>query len=150
MNHSLLIVSIIGIFASSAIIIASAQEQEDDGIRFIYAQSIIRNSDGQLVSYLETFRINLLDPQRVSNVADYELNVGEREFVLTEIDGIPHQWIKINRPTTFESKTVRSMTILGDEIDGVNVPFAIFSNDGYNIDAGDELTVRWTVAKPVP
>jgi len=152
MNHSLLIFSIIGIFASSAILIASAQEQEkdDNDISFIYAQSIVRNADGQLVSYLETFRIGIIEPQRLNNVADYELNFGEKEYVITEIEGIPHQWIKFNRPATFDSKTVRAVTSLGAVEDGQDVTFAVFTHDGYNLDAGDELTVRWTIARPVP
>jgi len=150
MKHAPMIASAVTVFALSTILIAFAQTPVDnDGIRFIYAQSIIRNAQGQLISYLETFRINLAAPDRINSVASYEVNFGKKEFVVTEIDGIKHQWIKIDRPSKFDAKTVRSTTILGDVIDGKTVSFAAFANDGYNIDAGDVLTVRWTVARPV-
>ena len=145
-----MIFSVVTVFALSTVLIAFAQTPADDnGIRFIYAQSIVRNSEGQLISYLETFRINLIAPDRVNSVASYEVNSGKKEFVVTEIDGKPHQWIKINRSITFDAKTVRSLISLGDVIDGKVVPVVEYYNDGYNIDAGDELTVRWTVARPV-
>ncbi len=145
-----MIFSVVTVFALSTVLIAFAQTPADDnGISFIYAQSIVRNSEGQLISYLETFRINLIAPDRVNSAASYEVNFGKKEFVVTEIDGKPHQWIKINRPITYDAKTVSSTTILGDVIDGKEVSYATFGNDGYNIDAGDELTVRWTVARPV-
>lgn len=150
MKHVPIIASAVTVFALSTILIAFAQTPADnDGIRFIYAQSIIRNAQGQLISYLETFRINLIAPDRINSVASYEVNFGKKEFVVTEIDGIKHQWIKIDRPAKFDAKTVRSTTILGDVKDGKTVSFAAFANDGYNIDAGDELIVRWTVARPV-
>ena len=151
MQHGPIIFSAVTVFVLSTVLIAFAQESEsdDNGIRFLYAQSVVRNSNGQLISYLETFRINLIDPDGINRIASHEVNSGEKEFVVTEIDGKPHQWIKINRSITFDAKTVRATTILGDLIDGKIVPFALFFNDGYNIDAGDELTFRWTVARPV-
>ena len=150
MQNRPIIFSAVTVFALSTVLIAFAQTPADDnGIRFIYAQSIVRNSEGQLISYLETFRIDLIAPDRVNSVASYEVNSGEKEFVVTEIDGKQYQWIKINRPIKFDAKTVRSLTFLGDIIDGQAVPFVVFTNDGYNIDAGDELIVRWTVARPV-
>jgi hypothetical protein len=149
MNHVPLILSVGTVLALSTLFAYAQTSANEDGIRFVYAQSIIRNAHGQLISYLETFRIGLNDVERLNSVASYEVNFGKKEFVVTEIDGISHQWIKVDRPSTFDAKTVRSTTILGDVIDGKPVSFASFANDGYNIDAGDVLTVRWTIARPV-
>jgi hypothetical protein len=149
MKYAPVILSAATVLALSTLFAYAQSSADEDGIRFVYAQSIIRNAHGQLISYLETFRIGLNDPERLNSVASYEVNFGKKEFVETEIDGIPHQWIKVDRPSTFDAKTVRSTTILGDVIDGKPVAFASFANDGYNIDAGDVLTVRWTIARPV-
>ena len=150
MRHSPIILSAVTVFALSTILFAFAQTPADnEGIRFVYAQSIVRNAHGQLISYLETFRINLIDPAGLNSVASYEVNSGKKEFVVTEIEGIPHQWIKIDRPITFDAKTVRALTFLGAVTDEQQLVYVAFLNDGYNIDAGDELTVRWTVARPV-
>lgn len=149
MKYAPVILSAVTVLALSTLFAYAQTSASEDGVRFVYAQSIIRNAHGQLISYLETFRINLVDPEKINSVASYEVNFGKKEFVVTEIDGTPHQWIKIDRPSTFDAKTVRSTTILGDVVNGKSVAFAAFANDGYNIDAGDELTVRWTVARPV-
>jgi len=150
MKYAPIILSAVTVFALSTILFAFAQTPADnDGIRYVYAQNIIRNAKGQLISYLETYRVTITNFEALNSIADYEVNVGKKEFVITEIDGIPHQWIKINRPVTFDVRTVQSVTFLGTKINDTWVSCAIFPTDGYSIDAGDELTTRWTVVRSV-
>lgn len=128
---------------------AYSQTIDNNEISFIYAVSVVRNSDGDLVSYLETSRIKIVDPEMLNNILDYEVNFGGKNVVITEFNGVQHEWIKFSRPQTFNENTVRSTTALGDIIDGQPKLAAIFTHDGYSIAIGDELTIMWTVARPI-
>ena len=147
MHNSIFGMSIGIVFGISFILFASAQTPDDSKISFIYAESIVKNSDGKMVSYQETSRIKIVDTERLNEILDYEVNFGKKDVIETKIDGIPHQWIKFSRLTMFDDETVRATTALGDVVNGTTKIATIFTHDGYAIDKGDELNIIWIVAR---
>jgi len=137
------------IFAIGLTMVASAQlTAEEHNIRFAYAESIVRNANGQLVSYIENHRMAVIDVNHLNSILDYEVTLGDADVFATEIDGEVHEWIRMTKPQSFDEPTVRSTTQLGSLVEGSPVIGLSFTHDAYVFDAGDKLTVVWTVVRP--
>jgi len=129
-------------------LMASAQSEEEDyGFFFIYAESIVKNIDGWLVSYQEAERIALTDPKRFSEILDFEITLGERNVVVTEIDDAYYQWIRVTRFSGYDAITSRSTSALGDTINGTHYPAVSYTHDALIMDKGDDITVIWTAVR---
>jgi len=149
MNSLPIIFIVASVFALGFTLVASAQTPVDrNDIRFAYAESVIRNADGQLVSYIENHRMAIISTIHLNQILDYEITLGNSEILATEIDGVMHEWIRMEKPNYFENATVRSTTQLGSLFDGEQAVAISFTHDAYVIDRGDELTVLWTIARP--
>jgi len=127
--------------------ISAQSEEEDDGFFFIYAESIVRNIDGWLVSYQEAERIALTDPKRFNEILDFEITLGERDAVVTEIDDEYYQWIRVTRFSGYDAITSRSTSALGDTINGTHYPAVTYTHDALIMDKGDDITIIWTAVR---
>ena len=76
MNKIIISFFLVLIFNINLFNYAYSQTIDNNEISFIYAVSVVRNSDGVLVSYLETSRIKIVDPEMLNNILDYEVNFG--------------------------------------------------------------------------
>ena len=149
MNTVAIIFVIVSIFALGYSLVVSAQTPVDrNDIRFAYAESIVRNADGQLVAYIENHRMAIVSSVHLNQILDYEILFGDADLIATEIDGVMHQWIRLEKPNYFENATVRSTTQLGSMFEGEPAVAISFTHDAYVLDKGDELMVVWTIARP--
>lgn len=129
---------------------AAAQEStEQNQITFLWAESIIRNSENQLVAYAENFRIKIVSLESFNQIIDVQKLSSKAKVVTTEIFEKEHEWITISDTITYDQETVHGMTALGDVVDGVPRQTVFFLNDGYAFSAGDQLKVTWVVARPL-
>jgi len=117
-----------------------------DGL-FIFVQSTIRNSDGQLVTYLESSKFTDLNLELLGPFLDFEASRGNDPIVT--INGEEYQVIRRVQSKTFPRDDLVASTILSDTIDGKLTMLARFAHDGYPVSPGDTLESMWTFIRPV-
>lgn len=116
-----------------------------DGL-FIFVQTTIRNSDGQLVAYLESSKFTDLNLEKLGPFLDFEATRGNDPIVT--IDGEEYQVIRRVQSKTFTSDDLVASTILSDNKDGKLTMLARFAHDGYPVTNGDTLESMWTFIRP--
>ena len=121
------------------------QTNIEDGL-FIFVQSTIRNSDGQLVTYLESSKFTDINLELLGTFLDYEASRGNDPIVT--INGEEYQVIRRVQSKTFPSEDLVASTILSDTIDGKLTMLARFAHDGYPVSPGDTLESMWTFIRP--
>ena len=90
------------------------QTDIEDGL-FIFVQTTIRNSDGQLVTYLESSKFTDLNLELLGLFLDFEASGGNDPIVT--INGEEYQVIRRVQTKTFPSDDLVASTILSDTID---------------------------------
>ena len=125
---------------------AAYQTHIKDGL-FIFVQTTIRNSDGQLIAYLESSKFTDLNLDELEQFLDYEASRGNDPIVT--IDGIEYQVIRRVQSKIFTSENLVASTILSDNMDGKLTMLARFAHDGYPVTPGDTLESMWTFTRPV-
>jgi len=122
------------------------QTDIEDGL-FIFVQTTIRNSDGQLVTYLESSKFTDLNLELLGPFLDFEATRGNDPIV--SINGEEYQVIRRVQSKTFPREDLVASTILSDTVDGKLTMLARFAHDGYPVSAGDTLESMWTFIRPV-
>ena len=113
---------------------------------FIFVQSTIRNSDGQLVTYLESSKFTDLNLELLGPFLDFETARANDPTVT--INEKEYQVIRRVQTKTFPSDDLVASTILSDTIDGKLTMLARFAHDGYPVSEGDTLESMWTFIRP--
>ena len=113
---------------------------------FVFVQTTLRNSDGQLISYLESNKFSHLNLQALNSFLDFETSKGNDPIIT--IGGKDYQLIRREIIQTFDSDNVISNTSLSDKMDGETILLALFAHDGYPVVAGDQSTYIWTFLRP--
>ncbi len=122
------------------------QTEIGDGI-FIFVQTTVRNSDGQLVAYLESSKFTDLNLEMLESFLDLETSRGEDPIVT--IDEKEYQVIRRVTTKVFPTEDLVASTILSDNLDGQTILLARFAHDGYTVSTGDTLESMWTFIRPV-
>jgi len=122
------------------------QTDIEDGL-FIFVQTTVRNSDGQLVTYLESSKFTDINLELLDSFLDFEVSIGNDPTVT--INGKEYQVIRRIQSKTFTSDDLVASTILSDKFDGKLTMLARFAHDGYPVSAGDTLESMWTFIRPV-
>ena len=123
----------------------ASEPNVDKGI-FIFVQTTVRNSEGQLVTYLESSKFTDVNLQLLGPFLDSEARRGNDPIVA--IDGGEYQVIRRVQSKTFSSDDLVASTILSDTVDGKLVMLARFAHDGYPVTPGDTLESMWTFIRP--
>ena len=121
------------------------QTEIGDGF-FIFVQTTVRNSDGQLVTYLESSKFTHLDLEALGPFLDFEASRGNDPIVT--IDDKEYQVIRRVQSKTFPSDDLVASTMLSDIVDGKLTLLARFAHDGYPVSSGDTLESVWTFIRP--
>ena len=114
---------------------------------FILVQSIVRNSDGVLVAYLESTKFTNLNLSGLKSFLDIEVSRGIGPVIT--IDGQNFQVIRRVQSQSFDSERLVASTVLYDKIDDNPTILARFAHDGYYVESGDTLESMWTFIRPV-
>ncbi|MDE1868031.1 MAG: hypothetical protein KGI08_10035 [Thaumarchaeota archaeon] len=111
----------------------------------VYAQLVIRDSSGHLVSYIETSRVVVHNATKFNQMIDNNIdrfkrtviNSGGRDFEVFQLNAsIVHQ-----SPTIVSQNLIDMTTIAGREL------LAAADHDGYPVVAGDNVTTYWTIIR---
>ncbi len=125
---------------------AQTQTSLEKGI-FISVQSELRNSDDQLITFLESSKFTDLNLPSLYDFLDFEASLGNDPVVT--IDGKNYQVIQRTRTITFDSDDVIGSTNLSDNLDGVEILLARFAHDGLPVVSGDTVKSTWTFVRLV-
>ncbi len=123
-----------------------AYQTDIEGGLFIFVQTTVRNSDGQLITYLESSKFTDLNLELLGPFLDFEFSRGNDPVVT--INEKEYQVIRRVQSKTFPSEDLVASTILSDNIDGKLTMLARFAHDGYPVSSGDTLESMWTFVRP--
>ena len=126
---------------------SEAYQTDIDGGLFIFVQTTVRNSDGQLVAYLESSKFTDLNLELLGPFLDFESSRGNDPIVT--INEKEYQVIRRVQSKIFPTEDLVASTILSDNFDGKLTMLARFAHDGYPVSAGDTLESMWTFIRPV-
>jgi len=113
---------------------------------FIFVETFVRNSDGQLLTYLASDKFTFLDLEGINALVNSEAS--ENDPVIN-INGERFQIIKRSLTITYDKENVIASTILADSNDGKTKTLARFAHDGYPIMPGEKVTTFWTFIRPL-
>ncbi len=113
---------------------------------FVFVQTLLENSDGQVVTYLTSDKFTDLNKDALQKLLDKE--VSDKDPII-EINGEKFQVIKRKLTITYDKENVIASTILADSTEGVLTTVARFAHDGYPIVEGDKVHSIWTFLRPV-
>jgi len=113
---------------------------------FVFVQTLLENSDGQVVTYLTSDKFTDLNKDALQKLLDKE--VSEKDPII-EINGEKFQVIKRKLTITYDKENVIASTILADSTEGTLTTVARFAHDGYPIVEGDTVHSIWTFLRPV-
>ncbi len=116
----------------------------DDGL-LIFVQTTVRNSEGQLVTYLESSKFTHLDLESLGPFLDFEASRGNDPIVT--INEKEYQVIRRIQTKTFEGDDLIASTLLSDTVNGKTTIIARFAHDGYPVSSGDTLESIWTFVR---
>ena len=145
------IIAIVAVFSFSFISYSYAQSESSKisipeyGV-FIFVQTIIENSEGQIVTYLVSDKFTNVNPESLNFLLDSQ--VTENDPVIT-IGDSKYQVIKRQQSIDYDKKNVIASTLVmhnqNDELKLV----ARFAHDGYPIVEGDRVVSIWTFIRPM-
>ena len=111
---------------------------------FIFVQTQIRNSDNQLIAYLEADKkIAILDTKLLNNFLDLRTPIS----TFTR-EGQQFEMIKIDLQNQITESNTISKTALATVVDGKQIIMAYSDHDGYPIVSGDTVTSSWVIIRP--
>ena len=122
------------------------QTEIGDGL-FIFVQTTVRNSDGQLVAYLESSKFTHLELEELELFLDFEASRGNDPIVT--INEEEYQVIRRVQSKTFGFEDLVASTMLSNSDEGKITLLARFAHDGYPVSSGDTLESIWTFVRPV-
>ena len=133
------------IFLLGITFVSSSYAQNDESVRIIFGQLIVRDSNDNLIAYLESSDIRNWDDELIEkSMADAKIISSEK----TSIEGRLYEKIIFEkRPIPYVTESQRGVTILGVIGYGVGHFGASFMNDGYFHLEDDKITAIWTALR---
>jgi len=108
---------------------------------FIFVQTLLENSDGQVVTYLTSDKFTDLNSDVLEKLPEND--------PIININGQKFQVIKRKLTITYDKENVIASTILAHSVDGTLTTVARFAHDGYPIVSGDKVHSIWTFLRPL-
>jgi len=148
-SYVLCIFSIIvfSIFSSEAFAQNWIPKPSEHDIFFIFVQVTLRNSDGDLVTYMESSKLHSVDKKIISDSLDHISS--SVKIPIFELNDYRFQVFIIESTTEFDSNTMYANVYYNVDIDEQTYSAARFNFDSFLTSPGDEATVVWTFARLV-
>ena len=147
MKSGIIVTTVFFLLVVSLINYTQAYQTEIGDDIFIFVQTTVRNSDGQLIAYLESSKFTDLKLEPLKAFLDFEASRGDDPTV--SIDEKEYEIIRRVQSKTFTTEDLVASTILSDKVGGEIIPLVRFAHDGYFISPGDTLESMWTFVRPV-
>ena len=114
---------------------------------YIFVQIIHRDSDGNLLAYLQSDKMTSIDLPALNFLLDHESSL--KQDPIYEIDGEKHQVITRQFVDTYDSQNVIASTQLLVDVNNIEVMTVRFIHDGFRVTSGDTITTVWSFARLV-
>ena len=124
-----------------------AQPVPGDDIFFMFVQVTLRNSDGDLVTYMESDKLFDVDRKIIGDSLDHFSS--SMEIPIFQLNDVKFQVFILETVTEFDSSTMFANAYYNVTIDEQTHPAARFQFDGFLTAPGDEVTATWTLARVV-
>ena len=124
-----------------------AQPVPGDDIFYMFVQVTLRNSDGDLITYMESDKLFDVDKKIIGDSLDYFSS--SMEIPIFQLNDVKFQVFIVETVTEFDSSTMFANAYYNVTIDEQTHPAARFQFDGFLTSPGDEITAIWTFAKVV-
>jgi hypothetical protein len=124
-----------------------AQPVPGDDIFFMFVQVTLRNSDGDLVTYMESDKLFDVDKKIIGDSLDYFSS--STEIPIFQLNDTKFQVFIIETTTEFDSSTMYANAYYDVTIDEQTYSAARFQFDGFLTSSGDEAMAVWTIARLV-
>ena len=145
-SYVLCIFSIFVFSAFSSEAFAQTSQPVDD-IFFIFVQVTVRNSDGDLVTYMESNKLFGVDKKIINDSFDHFSS--DIKIPIFELNDTKFQVLIIQTTTEFDSNTMYANAYYHVTIDEQTYSAARFNFDAFLTSPGDEATAVWTIARLV-
>ncbi len=140
---------IIGILSTTLLISSSfAQNSPEPNLDvYIFVQTFVRNSDGELVHYFENDKFTDKNLAALDVFLDSEASRGNAPEY--DLEGKKFQLIQRSKVLEIDSFQLVASTKLEDPENPIS-PFLVrYAHDGYFLTPGDELTQVWTFFRQI-
>ena len=124
-----------------------AQPVPEDDIFYMFVQVTLRNSDGDLVTYMESDKLFDVDKKIIGDSLDYFSS--STKIPIFQLNDVKFQVFILETVTEFDSSTMFANAYYNVTIDEQTHPAARFQFDGFLTSPGDEATAIWTFARVV-
>jgi hypothetical protein len=114
---------------------------------YIFVQIIHRDSDGNLISYLQSDKMTSVDLPSLDFLLDHESSI--KQDPIYEIDGKKLQVITRQFTDTFDSQNLYASTELLVNMNSIEVMSVRFLHDGFRVTPGDTVTTVWSFSRLV-
>ena len=113
----------------------------------MFVQVTLRNSDGDLVTYMESNELVDVNKKIISDSLDHFSSY--MEIPIFELNDTKFQVFIIESTTKFDSNTMYSNVYYNVDMDEQTYSAARFNFDSFLTSPGDEATAVWTIARLV-
>jgi len=113
---------------------------------FIFVQTFLENSNGQVIAYLTSDKFTDLDSPELDKLLDSEVSASDP---IITINDQKFQLIKRKLVITYDKENVIASTILARTSEDTLNLVARFAHDGYPIVSGDKVHSIWTFLRPI-
>jgi len=144
---SLLCLILIGMTSYSYAQYTSVKENATLQLPEVMLQLELRDSNGGLLTYIETDQILVISPLELNSFLD-NLNGTRKEFFIKDDKKYESQQWEI-KGVTFDKRHAWSATRLIDVIENTFVTLLQIRHDSYQTQPGDTVRIFWTVIRPV-
>jgi len=133
---------VLSVFSSEAF---AQMPQPENNIFFMFVQVTLRNSDGNLVTYMESNKLFDVDKKIINDSLDHFSS--SMEIPIFELNDTKFQVFIIESMTEFDSSTMFTNAYYNVTIDDRIYSAARFQFDSFLTSPGDEVTAVWTIAR---
>ena len=126
---------------------AFAQMSNPNDVFFIFIQVTLRDSDGHLVTYMESNELVDVNKKIISDSLDHFSSY--MEIPIFELNDTKFQVFIIESTTEFDSNTMYNRALYDVTVNEQTYSAAKFQFDGFLTSPGDEVTAVWTIARLV-
>ena len=125
---------------------SSSYAQTSQNNLAIYVQIKVENSDGTLVSYLETDKVIVHDTASLNALLDSNSPILHKKIVT--LGDQKYELIKATDVLVHSSPTIVSENFISATSGGKTQLLALADHDGYPVVKGDRVTTYWTILRP--
>ena len=111
----------------------------------IYAQIVVENSSGNLVSYLETSNVRINDVTQFNQIINENINQFKKTTVNEEGQDI--EILQVNETLVHKSPTIISLNFISLKTPSGSKILVVADHDGFPVSVGDKMTTYWTIVR---